>query len=128
MPRETFYDEIEIEDFTWDPLANVFHYPCPCGDRFEITKSQLRDGDEVARCPSCSLLVRVIYEWVSGGQGKERMRTANLERRNGRTTLRTMIRPKRKRLVNFDGRQPESRPARSPPRPRQSSRPWTTRR
>lgn len=67
MPRETFYDEIEIEDFTWDSEANLYHYPCPCGDRFEITKSQLRDGDEVARCPSCSLIIRVIYEWVSWG-------------------------------------------------------------
>jgi diphthamide biosynthesis protein 3 len=65
MARETFYDEIEIEDFVWDAKASVYHYPCPCGDRFEITKSQLRDGDEVARCPSCSLIIRVIYEWVS---------------------------------------------------------------
>jgi diphthamide biosynthesis protein 3 len=67
MPRETVYDEIEIEDFTWDPRANVFHYPCPCGDRFEISKSQLRDGEDIATCPSCSLIVRVIYEWVSTG-------------------------------------------------------------
>ena len=62
------YDEIEIEDFTWDADAKVYHYPCPCGDRFEITKSQLRDGDEVAKCPSCSLLIRVIYEWVSASR------------------------------------------------------------
>ena len=66
MPRETFYDEIDIEDFVWDDKLGLYHYPCPCGDRFEITKSQLRDGDEVARCPSCSLIIRVIYEWVSG--------------------------------------------------------------
>ncbi|KAJ9101221.1 hypothetical protein QFC21_003440 [Naganishia friedmannii] len=63
MPRETVYDEIEIEDFKWDPRANVFHYPCPCGDRFEISKSQMRDGEDIATCPSCSLIVRVIYEW-----------------------------------------------------------------
>ncbi|KAJ9110641.1 hypothetical protein QFC19_001470 [Naganishia cerealis] len=63
MARETVYDEIEIEDFKWDPRANVFHYPCPCGDRFEISKSQLRDGEDIATCPSCSLIVRVIYEW-----------------------------------------------------------------
>lgn len=60
-----YYDELEIEDFAWDPKARVFHYPCPCGDRFEITKSQLRDGEEVATCPSCSLIVRVVYDYVS---------------------------------------------------------------
>lgn len=60
-----YYDELEIEDFTWDAKLKVYHYPCPCGDRFEITKSQLRDGEEVATCPSCSLIVRVIYDYVS---------------------------------------------------------------
>lgn len=60
-----FYDELEIEDFSWDPVARVFHYPCPCGDRFEISKSQLRNGEEIATCPSCSLIVRVIYDYVS---------------------------------------------------------------
>jgi len=60
-----YYDELEIEDFAWDPAARVFHYPCPCGDRFEISKAQLRDGEEIATCPSCSLIVRVIYDYVS---------------------------------------------------------------
>jgi diphthamide biosynthesis protein 3 len=60
-----YYDELEIEDFAWDSQAKVFHYPCPCGDRFEITKSQLREGGEIATCPSCSLIVRVIYDYVS---------------------------------------------------------------
>lgn len=61
----SYYDELEIEDFAWDEAANVFHYPCPCGDRFEISKTQLRDGEEIATCPSCSLIVRVIYDYVS---------------------------------------------------------------
>lgn len=60
-----YYDELEIEDFAWDAVARVFHYPCPCGDRFEITKSQLRNGEEIATCPSCSLIVRVVYDYVS---------------------------------------------------------------
>lgn len=33
-----FHDEIEIEDFDFDEEKNIYHYPCPCGDRFEITK------------------------------------------------------------------------------------------
>ena len=62
----------------------TFHYPCPCGDRFEITRvrtffllarptradplfvaqSQLSKGEEIATCPSCSLIVRVVYDMV----------------------------------------------------------------
>ena len=33
-----FHDEIEIEDFEYDEEEDLYHYPCPCGDRFEITK------------------------------------------------------------------------------------------
>jgi len=91
-----YYDEVEIEDFVWDPVARTFHYPCPCGgasearcspspnrpadppppfsprynpspDRFEITKLMLRDGEDIATCPSCSLIVRVIYDPVRVG-------------------------------------------------------------
>ncbi|CAH7667036.1 hypothetical protein BY996DRAFT_4572744, partial [Phakopsora pachyrhizi] len=57
-------DEIEIEDFSWDPVLKVFHSPCPCGDRFEITKLQLSKGEDLATCPSCSLIVRVIYDML----------------------------------------------------------------
>lgn len=34
----TIYDEIEIEDFDFDPELKTFYYPCPCGDRFQITE------------------------------------------------------------------------------------------
>lgn len=56
------YDEIEIEDFTYDPLLEIFQYPCPCGDKFAISLDDLRDGEDIAVCPSCSLMVRVIFE------------------------------------------------------------------
>jgi len=59
-----FYDEIEIEDMVWDVAKGVFHYPCPCGDRFEITRKQLANYEDVATCPSCSLIIRVIYDPV----------------------------------------------------------------
>lgn len=35
-----YHDEIEIEDFEYDEDDEVYYYPCPCGDRFEITKVQ----------------------------------------------------------------------------------------
>ena len=59
-----YYDEIEIEDMTWDDEKKVFHYPCPCGDRFEISRRQLADYEDIATCPSCSLIIRVIYDPV----------------------------------------------------------------
>ncbi|KAI8074284.1 uncharacterized protein B0P05DRAFT_512842 [Gilbertella persicaria] len=58
----SFYDEIEIEDMEFNEEDQVYTYPCPCGDKFEISVDDLRDGDDVARCPSCSLIIRVIYD------------------------------------------------------------------
>ena len=59
-----YYDEIEIEDMTWDDSKGVYHYPCPCGDRFEISRAQLANYEDIATCPSCSLVIRIIYDPV----------------------------------------------------------------
>lgn len=59
------YDEVEIEDMTFDETTQLYHYPCPCGDRFEIALLDLRDEADIAVCPSCSLMIRVIFEVVS---------------------------------------------------------------
>ncbi|KAL2149742.1 hypothetical protein VTH82DRAFT_8394 [Thermothelomyces myriococcoides] len=56
------YDEIEIEDMTFDETLQIYHYPCPCGDRFEIALCDLMDGQDIAVCPSCSLMIRVIFD------------------------------------------------------------------
>lgn len=56
------YDEIEIEDMTFDKKLQIYHYPCPCGDRFEINITDLRDGEDIAVCPSCSLMIKVIFD------------------------------------------------------------------
>ncbi|XP_010913741.1 diphthamide biosynthesis protein 3-like [Elaeis guineensis] len=55
------YDEVEIEDMEWNEELQAFTYPCPCGDLFQITREDLRFGEEIARCPSCSLFITVIY-------------------------------------------------------------------
>jgi len=96
----SYYDEVEvrsssckmnksklitkqIEDMDFDEENLVFHSPCPCGDRFEISlvhsnfvlcwldvtncdneQVQLQGGEDIARCPSCSLIIRVIYDPV----------------------------------------------------------------
>lgn len=56
------YDEIEIEDMNWDEKLQAFTYSCPCGDLFQITMEELRAGEDIAHCPSCSLYIRVIYD------------------------------------------------------------------
>ncbi|PCH34856.1 zf-CSL-domain-containing protein [Wolfiporia cocos MD-104 SS10] len=57
-----YYDEVEIEDMAWDEDKRVYHYPCPCGDRFEISRKQLANYEDIATCPSCSLVIRVVYD------------------------------------------------------------------
>ncbi|XP_055374902.1 diphthamide biosynthesis protein 3 [Condylostylus longicornis] len=57
-----FHDEIEIEDFEYNEEEEMYYYPCPCGDRFQISKEDLYNGEETAECPSCSLIVKVIYD------------------------------------------------------------------
>ncbi|KAF7559212.1 hypothetical protein G7046_g4937 [Stylonectria norvegica] len=56
------YDEIEIEDMTFDEVLQLYHYPCPCGDKFQISIDDLRDDEDIAVCPSCSLMIRVIFD------------------------------------------------------------------
>jgi diphthamide biosynthesis protein 3 len=57
----SFYDEVEIEDFEYDQSQEIYFFPCPCGDKFQISKQDLIDGEEIAHCPSCSLIIKVIY-------------------------------------------------------------------
>ncbi|XP_058065209.1 diphthamide biosynthesis protein 3 [Anopheles bellator] len=57
-----YHDEIEIEDFEYDEEEEMYYYPCPCGDRFQVSREELMAGEEVATCPSCSLVVKVIYD------------------------------------------------------------------
>ncbi|KAI5190795.1 diphthamide biosynthesis protein 3 [Nematocida minor] len=55
------YDEVDIDVMEYDAATGVFTYPCPCGDRFEISLEELCNGEEIAYCPSCSLVVKVNY-------------------------------------------------------------------
>ena len=58
----SIYEEIEIEDMDYDSVERVYTYPCPCGDKFRITLEELYDGEDIARCPSCTLRIMVIYD------------------------------------------------------------------
>ncbi|KAK9469421.1 hypothetical protein V1512DRAFT_256209 [Lipomyces arxii] len=58
----SIYDQVEIEDMLFDEDLQIYTYPCPCGDKFQITLMDLLDGSDVAVCPSCSLMIQVIYD------------------------------------------------------------------
>ncbi|KAF5275070.1 hypothetical protein FQA39_LY07007 [Lamprigera yunnana] len=58
-----FHDEVEIEDFEYDEEEEMYYYPCPCGDRLNL-QEELLAGEEIAACPSCSLIIKVIYDLV----------------------------------------------------------------
>lgn len=61
-PQQTVYDEVEIEDMEWNSELDAFTWSCPCGDIFRLTVAEMRAGEEIATCPSCTLLLRVIYD------------------------------------------------------------------
>ena len=56
------YDEVDLEDMEWSEELEAFTHQCPCGDFFQITLEELRRGEDVAHCPSCSLVLLVIYD------------------------------------------------------------------
>lgn len=59
---ENIYDEVEIDDMEFETDDNTFYYPCPCGDKFRISIADLKQGKDIATCPSCSLQIRIILD------------------------------------------------------------------
>ena len=62
------YDEVQIEDLDFDTDNQMFYYPCPCGDKFQIALEDIGKGETIAKCPSCSLTIRIVYD---GGSYEE---------------------------------------------------------
>jgi diphthamide biosynthesis protein 3 len=62
LDAPAIYDEVEIEDMQFDEATLTYRYPCPCGDSFCISEDDLYNGEVIARCPACSLIIRVIYD------------------------------------------------------------------
>jgi diphthamide biosynthesis protein 3 len=58
---EAYYEEVDITDMEYDEENEMYTYPCPCGDKFQISTDEILDGEEIGRCPSCSLIIHVIY-------------------------------------------------------------------
>ena len=38
MFMSIYHDEVEIEDMEYDDESELYYYPCPCGDKFQISK------------------------------------------------------------------------------------------
>lgn len=55
------YDEVELEDMVWNQDESGYNYTCPCGDLFFISLEDMLEFDEeIATCPSCSLIIRYV--------------------------------------------------------------------
>lgn len=59
----SIYEEVELEDLDFDPIKQLYTYPCPCGDKFRIKLEDMWEfGEDIATCPSCTLRIRIIYD------------------------------------------------------------------
>ena len=56
------WDDVELLDMKFDEAGDAYTYPCPCGDDFIMCVDDLINAEELAPCPSCSLLLRVVYD------------------------------------------------------------------
>lgn len=56
------YEEVALDDMVWNDEVQAYTYECPCGDLFQISLAELRAGESIARCPSCSLYLQVTYD------------------------------------------------------------------
>ena len=56
------YEEVDLLDMALDEEGEIFNYPCPCGDKFYITVEELFDNEDKAKCPSCSLILKVRFD------------------------------------------------------------------
>lgn len=58
----TPYEDVALADMAWSDALQAYTYECPCGDLFQITGDELAAGEDIAYCPSCSLVVRVLCD------------------------------------------------------------------
>jgi diphthamide biosynthesis protein 3 len=72
----TPYEEVALADMAWSDELQAYTYECPCGDLFQITGDELAAGEDIAYCPSCSLVVRVLCDADAFAEEWERRRAA----------------------------------------------------
>lgn len=63
------HDEVEIEDFEYDPQTETFTYPCPCGDEFTVARvSKLFDWHYLL---VHLMTIETNYRAISSGGSRE---------------------------------------------------------
>ena len=58
-PPDRVYDTVALDEMDYDEDEGMYFFQCPCGDLFEISEEDIAKGVDIARCPSCSLRLRV---------------------------------------------------------------------
>jgi len=53
-----YHDEVEIEDMEYDEESELYYYPCPCGDKFQISKVEMNRNHR-HKCTQCSKILCV---------------------------------------------------------------------
>ena len=59
---------VELDEFEYEELENIYTYECRCGDEFIMTEDDVIDGVQILTCPSCSLLLSVSYDCVDSDE------------------------------------------------------------
>jgi len=60
--HDDFYEEVNLDAMNLDEETGIYTYNCPCGDKFTITLAELCRGETIAHCPSCTLILKVLYD------------------------------------------------------------------
>lgn len=55
------HEEVNLSEMEFDEELEGYLYDCPCGDEFFISIQDLKNGLNIAECPSCSLKLRVLF-------------------------------------------------------------------
>ena len=57
------HEEVNLSEMEFDEELEGYLYDCPCGDEFFISIQDLKKGLNIAECPSCSLKLRVLFDF-----------------------------------------------------------------
>lgn len=56
------YDDIALQAMDFDAETSTYTHACPCGDMFVISVDELKQGETIAHCNDCSLVIRVLLD------------------------------------------------------------------
>ena len=56
------HEDVALSSMEFDEELDGYLYECPCGDEFYISIEDLKNGVNIAECPSCSLKIRIIFD------------------------------------------------------------------